>query len=669
MTVSATTVRKDYAGNGVAVAFSVPFRVIDADDLSVVLIEDATGIESPQTLTVNYTVAITETDATVTMLTAPAAGYTLRLDSAVPFTQPDTLRTQGRFDPRTVERMFDRSTAQILQLDRDKVGEADVVGIVEDYAALPADASVRTDLAASTPGKGGWMVKYISAGVGAVARWITDKLRDFETVEDYGAVGDGVTNDSAAFTRMLVATNGRVRTLRKEYNVGTWSVAGYTSVVLEGAGKPRPNSALSKLQGGTVLVGRVNIVGNDVEVRDLGVDCGSARAAVVGAIVEGFVIDAVAGQTGVRAVAQNIAVMGAGPANGHALLIEGFDRNDVDNIYVGQHLYGVVVKGRNALVRNIDADKIDQAAVFIKSDLPAYAGNVLNATVQNAQVTNVRHRAEAANVAASGVYIHASTASLAGCQVSNVYQTYGHSALRVQGDASNVVVASGIVANNIVSDSAQKGVSVAGYCYDVMITDIKATNPVTGSAIDVAAQVSNWQAKGIQVLISDVANVSTVCANFAGTGLWDNFTVRNPYRTMVITGTVSQHDSVITGKRYGPVTISGEVNLAFANGSAAGPIGAVVTPRVALRPGSVVQCAGIIDVQAVAGTGTDIGSFAPGLVVPAGKGPRYFACAAKKDDGTYVTVPVKVSGFLLTLMIDAAGYTWVDIGNISFKFE
>lgn len=57
---------------------------------------------------------------------------------------------------------------------------------------------VRTDLASSDPGKGAELVGFKQVGPGSVDRTSLDKLREIVSIKDFGAIGDGATNDAAA---------------------------------------------------------------------------------------------------------------------------------------------------------------------------------------------------------------------------------------------------------------------------------------------------------------------------------------------------------------------------------------------------------------------------------------------------------------------------------------
>lgn len=63
---------------------------------------------------------------------------------------------------------------------------------------------VRTEFAATS---GSSLVGFLQSGSGATARTVQAKLRDQVSVKDFGAVGDGVADDTAAFTAALAAAD------------------------------------------------------------------------------------------------------------------------------------------------------------------------------------------------------------------------------------------------------------------------------------------------------------------------------------------------------------------------------------------------------------------------------------------------------------------------------
>jgi hypothetical protein len=72
---------------------------------------------------------------------------------------------------------------------------ARLVDISDSDATGAASATLRSDLGAST---GSSLVGFLQDGVGAVSYPVEDKLRQTVSVKDFGAVGDGVTDDTAS---------------------------------------------------------------------------------------------------------------------------------------------------------------------------------------------------------------------------------------------------------------------------------------------------------------------------------------------------------------------------------------------------------------------------------------------------------------------------------------
>jgi hypothetical protein len=110
-TVPSAVTRAAYSGNGVTVNFSAPFNFFENSDLRVILVTIATGVETTQVLTTNYTVAGGGgEDGTVTMLVAPPTGTTLVIERAIPYTQEIDLEPNDPFPAEVTEEGFDRAT-------------------------------------------------------------------------------------------------------------------------------------------------------------------------------------------------------------------------------------------------------------------------------------------------------------------------------------------------------------------------------------------------------------------------------------------------------------------------------------------------------------------------------------------------------------------------------
>lgn len=82
---------------------------------------------------------------------------------------------------------------------RDALGN--LIYSVDNYNTDPG--GIGNILATLASGTGSTLIGFLQAGLGAVLRTVASKLSDVVSVKDFGAVGDGVTDDTAAITAAM----------------------------------------------------------------------------------------------------------------------------------------------------------------------------------------------------------------------------------------------------------------------------------------------------------------------------------------------------------------------------------------------------------------------------------------------------------------------------------
>jgi hypothetical protein len=122
MTVSSTTVKNSYSGNGSTTVFAYTYRIFADSDLQVI-IRSASGTETTKTITTHYTVAgagdANGGSVTFTVGNVPTATETVVLRREVPQTQAIDYIANDPFPAESHEEGLDRATMNIQQLQEE----------------------------------------------------------------------------------------------------------------------------------------------------------------------------------------------------------------------------------------------------------------------------------------------------------------------------------------------------------------------------------------------------------------------------------------------------------------------------------------------------------------------------------------------------------------------
>ena len=209
MTISTTTNRVSFAGNGSTTAFSFPYYFAASTDLLVILRTSA-GVETTKTLTTHYTVtgADSSSGGTVTMVTAPASGETLYIVRDPALTQSLDLVENDAFPAATAETRLDRITVMIQRMK--DLGTRSVR--MTDASATSFDPSLPAVLTAL------YVLRVNTAGTGF--ELVAQSSFTFDGAAPTTTKGDIIVRSSTINDRLAVGANGKVLTADSSQTLG-----------------------------------------------------------------------------------------------------------------------------------------------------------------------------------------------------------------------------------------------------------------------------------------------------------------------------------------------------------------------------------------------------------------------------------------------------------------
>ncbi len=114
MTISTTTIKNSYSGNGSTTSFNYTFKITDQDDIDVI-IRSASGTETTKTITTHYTVSGVGNagggSVTFTSGNIPSGTETVVLRRSTPLTQGVDLIENDPLPANTLEDALDKATS------------------------------------------------------------------------------------------------------------------------------------------------------------------------------------------------------------------------------------------------------------------------------------------------------------------------------------------------------------------------------------------------------------------------------------------------------------------------------------------------------------------------------------------------------------------------------
>ncbi len=235
-----------YSGSAGVGPYAFTFEVLANTDLAVY--KNTTLL----TLTTDYTVSINSGTGTgtVTLIVAATSSDQITLVGDRAIQRTSDFVTGGDLFANTLNTELDAQTIYVQQVDEkaDRAIKAPVTDPTTINMTLPAQATRAQKLlgfnasgeptayVTTTDASDSAQINFTQAGTGAVTRTAQAKMRETVSVKDFGAVGDGVTDDSAAFIAARAAANGK----RIYAPAGTYKlnqvVTGSTDLIFEGDG-------------------------------------------------------------------------------------------------------------------------------------------------------------------------------------------------------------------------------------------------------------------------------------------------------------------------------------------------------------------------------------------------------------------------------------------------
>jgi hypothetical protein len=319
---------------------------------------------------------------------------------------------------------------------------------------------------------------------------VQEKLRETVSVKDFGAVGDGTTNDSTAFSLAInaisAAGGGTLYVPEGVYKITSKIYKTVSNITIRGDGMPWYNGSSTALVGGTIIQGTVHLIGDSITVESLGIDCGSD---VCTSINSGVAMDALILMDPTRTIRYNCTVRDVitlckePTSTFHNFLLEGLSDSRFENLHAKNAQWGVVLKTQRSTADGLYAYDCSQAGLTIKSDTGVNGSPANHTTVSNVVINNDGYPA-----AATCILIYASTNDLYSCSLTNFATKNGVVGLKLLGDTRatyNNILNNIAISNGVIDSATTFGFESFGAVADICVSNLIVKDTVSNKSIKV----------------------------------------------------------------------------------------------------------------------------------------------------------------------------------------
>jgi polygalacturonase len=205
-------------------------------------------------------------------------------------------------------------------------------------------------------------------------------------VRDYGAVGNGMQDDTQAFEKAMQVADS----LKQPVIVPVGKYRAYVKILYNGltiTGQQQPTAAF---QEGTIIVGSINCNNKkNVLIQQLGIDAaGVLRPQDAAALISGDGIDSVS----LFQTFRNISLRGGGYHEyEHGILCQTGRNIQIKNIIVRDFYHGIAIRSGEVTIDSVEAISCGFTSIIIKS------AETFNARTTNVEVNHINISGNAGN--------------------------------------------------------------------------------------------------------------------------------------------------------------------------------------------------------------------------------------------------------------------------------